>query len=256
MSQKSGSFFRLPPEEEQKGILLWFQHIYNHFNKMFLMNLITVLCMLPALFALTYLISTRDLVFWVAACVLLILAGPTLTAMNGMAVRIVHRRPVWLKEDLKRSWKQEWLPSMLLTAVLVALWSALIYAVYLVILSMDWSLGHLLLFLVCAFLLTGLTLFSYQQLSMLELSFGKLLKNSFLLIFAGGFRSVFAILPTMVLWLGCALLPEWSMLILLVGLPILSVYTANLIYRPVFQKLFLTETDDNGTTEEDQTEAV
>ena len=252
----SRKIFSLPPEEEQKGILLWFQHIYNHFNKMFLMNLITVLCLLPALFCISYLIGTRDLVFWVAACVLVIIAGPSITALNGMAVRIVHRRPVWLKEDLKRSWKQDWLTSMLLTAILVALWSAMIYAVYLVILSMEWSLGHLLLFLVCAFLLTGLTLFSYQQLSMMELSLGKILKNSFLLIFAGGFRSVFAIIPTMLIWIACGLFPEWTMLLLSVGVPMLTVYTSNLIYRPVFQRLFLTENNENDTREEKETESV
>ena len=131
----SKRIFSLPPEEDQTGILLWFQHIYNHFNKMFLMNLITVLCLLPALFCITFLINSRDLVFWVAAAVLAVLAGPCITALNGVAVRIVHRRPVWLKEDLKRSWKKDWLPSMILTAILGALWSALIYAVYLVILS-------------------------------------------------------------------------------------------------------------------------
>ena len=252
----SKRIFSLPPEEDQTGILLWFQHIYNHFNKMFLMNLITVLCLLPALFCITFLINSRDLVFWVAAAVLAVLAGPCITALNGVAVRIVHRRPVWLKEDLKRSWKKDWLPSMILTAILVALWSALIYAVYLVILSQEWSLGHLLLFLVCAYLLTGLTLFSYQQLSMMELSVGKILKNSFLLIFVGGLRSVFAILPTMLAWIACGLFLEWTMLLLLIGLPMLTVYTANLIYRPVFQRLFLTETTDNDTRDNAEEDPV
>ena len=65
------------------------------------------------------------------------------------------------------------------------------------------SVGYLLMMLLAAYFLTGLTLFGYQQIAMLELPFGTQLKNAALLIFAGKLRAFFAI----VVWVGMLLVP-------------------------------------------------
>lgn len=131
--------------------------------------------------------------------------------------------------------------SMLLGLILGVLWSVLAYGAYMVV-AVDggMSVGYLLMMLLAAYFLTGLTLFGYQQIAMLELPFGTQLKNAALLIFAGKLRAFFAI----VVWVGMLLVPViyygLAAYILLAGWVAIGVMTANVIFAPVFSRLFLT----------------
>ena len=86
----------------------------------------------------------------------------------------------------------------------------------------------------------GSNLFGYQQIAMLELPFGTQLKNAALLIFAGKLRAFFAI----AVWVGMLLVPViyygLAAYILLAGWVAIGVMTANVIFAPVFSRLFLT----------------
>lgn len=132
-------------------------------------------------------------------------------------------------------------PSMLLGLILGVLWSVLAYGAYMVV-AVDggMSVGYLLMMLLAAYFLTGLTLFGYQQIAMLELPFGTQLKNAALLIFAGKLRAFFAI----AVWVGMLLVPViyygLAAYILLAGWVAIGVMTANVIFAPVFSRLFLT----------------
>lgn len=250
MSKKRFKLFNIPPEEQQTGILLWFQLLQNHWMPMFYGNLIAVVSLLPAAACLYLMAVTKDLLFWAVGMVLLTVAGPSITGLNRICVRLVHRLPVWLKEDFRSAWTQDRKISMVFTALLGLLWSALAYSVYLVILvDGALSVGHLLLFCLIAYILGGLTLFGYQQIAMLDLPLTVILKNSFLLIFAGKLRSVFAILLCAAMILLCYLYYGLLILILLLGWIALMVMTANLIFAPVFAGLFLGDPDNEEETE-------
>lgn len=245
MRQKKILFLHIPPEEEQTGILLWFQLLQNHALSLFYANLLTFLSLLPAGFCLYLLLDTCDLTFGAAALVCLILAGPSVMGLHNTCVRVVHRMPVWILHDFKNLWKQEWKKSMALTGVLGVLWSFLAYAVYLIT-AVDGglSVGHLLLFVICVYLLTGLTLFSYQQGALLELPLGTILKNSFLMIFVGGLRPVFAILFSLAGMAVCIFFYGYAIYALLAGLMSLTVLTSDLIFAPIFRGLFLAKPVD------------
>ncbi len=235
----------IPPEEEQTGILLWFQLLQNHGLKLFYSNLLTVLSLLPGFFCLQLLLDTYDLVFWALGLVCVILAGPSITALHSVCVRVVHRRPVWVGEEFGEAWKKMKKITMELTGILGLLWSVLAYAVYLVILvEGGLSFGHLLLFGICAYMLMGVTLFSYEQAALLELPLAVILKNAVLMIFAGRLRSVFAILVPLAVFLVCVLLYGYVLFILLAGVMAWTIMTANLIFAPVFSGLFLAEAPD------------
>ncbi len=250
MSKKRFSILNIPPEEEQTGILLWFQLIQNHWIPMFYANLITVASLVPTAFFLALLVQTRDLVFWAAALLFLTLAGPNFTGLNRICVRIVHKLPVWLKEDYRSAWKQDLKISMAFTAMLGLVWSAYAYSIYMVILvDGGLSVGLLALFAVLAYFLAGITLFGYQQIAMLELSLAAVWKNAVLLILAGKLRSVFAILACAVMVLFCYTYIGLLVYILLFGWIALMVMTANLIFAPVFRSLFLTEKQDEEEAE-------
>lgn len=242
MAKKRLKFLNIPPEEQQTGILLWFQLIQNHWLSMFYANFFTLLCLVPCLFCLFMLVTTKDLVFWAAALVFLILAGPSITGLHKICVRIVHRMPVWLVEDYKKVFKEDWKISMVLTAILGLLWSVLAYAIYMVVLvDGAMSVGHFLLFLVVIYFLSGMTLFGYQQVAMLDLPLTVVLKNALLMIFAGKLHSVFAIIVPIAMVVVCFVYYGLLVYILLLGWLALMVMTANLIFAPVFRKLFLGE---------------
>ena len=151
MTAKKRKFWNIPPEEEQTGLLLWFQILQKHYLKLFGANAIAVLSLLPCAYFI-----------------------------------------------------------------------------------------YLLMMLLAAYFLTGLTLFGYQQIAMLELPFGTQLKNAALLIFAGKLRAFFAI----AVWVGMLLVPViyygLAAYILLAGWVAIGVMTANVIFAPVFSRLFLT----------------
>ena len=241
MTAKKRKFWNIPPEEEQTGLLLWLQILQKHYLKLFGANAIAVLSLLPCAYFIYLLIQTGDVVFWVVGLALFVLASPCQTGLHSVCVRLVHRMPVWVKDEFINAWKQEWKPSMLLGLILGVLWSVLAYGAYMVV-AVDggMSVGYLLLMLLAAYFLTGIPLFGYQQIAMLELPFGTQLKNAALLIFAGKLRAFFAI----AVWVGMLLVPViyygLAAYILLAGWVAIGVMTANVIFAPVFSRLFLT----------------
>ena len=241
MTAKKRKFWNIPPEEEQTGWLLWFQILQKPYLKRFGANAIAVLSLLPCAYFIYLLIQTGDVVFWVVGLALFVLASPCQTGLHSVCVRLVHRMPVWVKDEFINAWKQEWKPSMLLGLILGVLWSVLAYGAYMVV-AVDggMSVGYLLMMLLAAYFLSGLTLFGYQQIAMLELPFGTQLKNAALLIFAGKLRAFFAI----VVWVGMLLVPAiyygLAAYILLAGWVAIGVMTANVIFAPVFSRLFRT----------------
>ena len=245
MSKKKGKIWNIPPEEEQKGLLLWFQLLQKHYLNLFYANAIAVASLLPCAYFVYLLVQTRDLTFWALGLVCFVLAAPCQTGLHSVCVRLVHRMPVWVKEDFARAWRAEWKKSMVFGLLLGLLWSALAYAVYMVI-AVDGglSVGFLLLFCLAGFLLTGITLFGFQQIAMLEVSLWDALKNAVLLIFAGKLRSFFAI----AVWVAMMLVPViyygLAVYILLLGWVAIGVMTANVIFAPIFSGFFLSGADE------------
>lgn len=240
MGKEKRKFWNIPPEEEQKGLLLWFQLLQKHYLNLFCANAIAVASLLPGAYFVYLLVQTKDLTFWALGLALFVLAAPCQTGLHSVCVRLVHRMPVWVKEDFARAWKAEWKKSMALGLLLGLLWSALAYAVYMVV-SVDGglSIGLALLFGLAAYFLTGLGLFGFQQVAMLEISLGEALKNAMLLIFAGKLRSFFAIIVWTAMMLVPAIYYGLAVYILLLGWVAIGVMTVNVIFAPVFSRLFL-----------------
>ncbi len=239
MGKEKRKIWNLPPEEEQKGLLFWFQLLQKHYYTLLQVNIYGVGSLLPCAYFLYLLVQTKDLVFWLLALVCFALAGPCQAGMNSVCVRLVHKMPVWVKEDFARAWK-DWKKSVPLSLLLGLAWSMLAYGVYMVI-SVDGglSVSYFMLFLVVGYLLTGISLFAYQQVAMLELSLSAVLKNAVLLVFAGKLRSFFAIVVLVAMALIPVIYYGLAVYLLLLGWCALGVLTANLIFAPTFAKLFL-----------------
>lgn len=242
MKKEKGKFWNIPSEEEQKGLLLWFQLLQKHYLTLCGANGIALASLLPAGYFVYLLVQTRDLTFWVLALLCWVLASPCQTGLQSVCTRLAHRMPVWVKADFGRAWKNEWKKSMLLGLALGLLWSGLAYGVY-QILAMDGglSLGHALLFTLAAYMLTGLTFFGFQQVAMLELPLVAMVKNAALLLFLGKLRTVFLVLALWIMVLVPFVYYGLAVYLLLLGWVAMGVLTANVIFAPVFSGLFLGE---------------
>ena len=58
MTAKKRKFWNIPPEEEQTGLLLWFQILQKHYLKLFGANAIAVLSLLPCAYFVYLLVQT------------------------------------------------------------------------------------------------------------------------------------------------------------------------------------------------------
>lgn len=240
MNKRRRKFWNIPPEEEQTGLLLWFQILQKHYLTLLYANAIAVASLLPGAYFVYLLAQTGDLVFWGLGLLCFTLAAPCQTGLHSVCVRLVHRMPVWVKEDFLRAIRVEWKKSMLLGLMLGLLWSGLSYSVYVVI-AVDGglSVGYLLMFCLTGYVLTGISLFGFQQVAMLELPLGTAVKNAVLLVFAGKMRSFFGILT----WTAFVLIPTiyygLAVYMLLLGWLAIGVMTVNVIFAPVFSRLCL-----------------
>ena len=72
MTAQKRKFRNIPPEEEQTGLLLWFQILQKHYLKLFGANAIAVLSLLPCAYFVYLLVQTGDVVFWVVGLALFV----------------------------------------------------------------------------------------------------------------------------------------------------------------------------------------
>ena len=174
------------------------------------------------------------------------LAGPGITALHYICIKISRGTPVWVKDDYFDCVKREWKKSIVLSLIVGALWLSAIYAVkMIVIVEGGISLTKLVFFLIYGYLLTGFSAFAYQQLAMIELPFKNVLENAVLLIFAGKGQSIKAILCAYVVILLSIYFYNFSYFILLIGFYALTVLTVNFIFMPVFDELFPDDREDS-----------
>lgn len=239
MSFFSKHFLRLPAGEKVTGLGRWFQILEESFMVLFKVNLVTVMCLFPAVFSFFVMWKTGDLCCGLLGIMLFICAGPAVTALNFICMKKVLDIPVWLTEDYKECVRKRWKYSMILSAIVSVFWSAFFYAVYIVV-TVEKGLPFfmLLLFFVYGYLLTGFTILAYQQLSIVELRFIYILKNAVLLIFAGKWRSFFMILFIEACAFLSVVFPFWGCVLLSAGSMSVCIMTGDLIFQPEFEKYF------------------
>lgn len=239
MSSFWSNFKKVPGGYRRRGLGRWFQILEERFMTLFWANLLCVAWALPFLISLFFFLQTWDLLSLAGLVLGLAILGPGVTALTHVCMQVILDKPVFLWHAFWGSVRRDWKQSLLFTLILGALWGTLAYAVRLVS-AVQGGLGPLYTMVFClnAFVLMGLTLFGYQQIAMVRLPFYGVLKNAFALMFAGGLRSAGAILLGLAVTGVCLWFYEYCVWYLLVGVPALTVMTANLIFCPVFEELF------------------
>ena len=225
--------------ERKQGLGRWFQVLEDRFMSLFWANLLCMAFALPFLISLFFFTQTGDSLSLLGMVLGLILLGPGITALDYLTMQIIRDKHVYVWEDFLKSVCRDWKQSVLFSLVVGALWGAFAYALRL-ILVIQGGLGpmYTAVFALNAFLVMGLTVIGFQQIAMVQLPFYGVVKNAFLLIFAGKGRSLGAILFALGAVCACLWFYEYFVFILLLGAPVLILMTANLILLPVFEEFF------------------
>ena len=224
---------------QRKGLGRWFEILEVHPMKLFWANLLTLAFLLPCIAAAFFMLELWDWLSIGAVWLFYTLAGPAVTALHFICIQAARGKPIWLKEDYFSCFKREWKRAMALSALIGALWLILLLELRMAITAGN-GLG-LLPLIGCGFLLSGFSVFSYQQLAMIELPFGNVIKNGVLLIFAGKGRSFAAVLYASVCIGLCVYFYGMALFALLLGFYAFSIMTVNFIFLPVFNELFPSE---------------
>lgn len=225
--------------ERKRGLGRWFQILEDRFMVLFWANLLCMAFALPFLICLFFFSQTGDSLSLLGMVLGLALLGPGFTAMNFICMQVIRDEHVEVWQDFLKSVKRDWKQSVVFSLMVGALWGAFAYALRLIIVVQD-GIGpmYAAVFALNAFLVMGLTVLGFQQIAMVQLPFYGVVKNAFLLIFAGKGRPFGAILFAMTGVCACLWFYEYFVFILLLGAPMLITMTANLIFYPVFEAFF------------------
>ena len=211
---------------------------------LFWVNCVTMLWLAPCFAALFFLTQLWDVLSWGLSLVCFTLAGPGITAMHFVCMKIVRGIPVWWWDDYKASVRRDWKKSMELTLALGLMWSAFVFAVR-IVLGTDGALGYVQwgLFALCGYTMTGTTALGYLQLANVELPLFNVIKNALLLSYAGK-HSLRAVLFAALCTLAAVRFYGYAPIAMLLGLYSVAVMTVALMFYPTFEDIFLSENEE------------
>lgn len=230
---------KAPGGVRRTGLARWFQILEERFMTLFWANLLCLMWALPLLIALFFFLQTFDWLSGIGVALGVGILGPGMTGLNRVCMQIIRDKPVTVTQEFFSSVKRDWKQSVAFAWIVGALWGAFGWAVRLVFATQGGlGLGLAVAFFLSAFVIMGLTVIGFQQIAMVSLPFRGVLKNGFLLILAGGARAACAIAFSLAVTAVCLYFYEYCVWYLILGVPVLLVMTANLIFYPVFERFF------------------
>lgn len=230
---------KAPAGVRRRGLARWFQILEESFMTLFWGNLLCLVFCLPFFVCLFFFLQIGDWLSGLGLFLSLGLLGPGVTGLNFLCMQLIRDKHVSTGSDFFASVKGDWKQSAALAWILGILWGSLAWAVGLVGLTQG-SLRICLsaALLVSAFVMMGLTVIGFQQIAMVRLPFRGVLGNGLALILAGGGRAAAAIGFSLAAVALCLDFYQYCVWYLVLGAPALIVFTANLIFYPVFENYF------------------
>ncbi|MDO5602469.1 MAG: DUF624 domain-containing protein [Oscillospiraceae bacterium] len=223
-----------PPK---KGLARFFEIMGRDFFDLFKLNLLVLLCLFPALLAVSLfaLADVKPLIWLAVAWVLLIPAGPAVAAMNKLTLNMVRDIPCFQWEVFKKAYKQN--AKQGIAAILLFGF----FFLGLGVAAMDWLMqpekNYVMLAIIAMALytVTSIFTFTFSQIPVVDLRFGAIVKNAVLLTLGRANRGVPAVLiQLLVLGALIAFLPLSGFIFLFGVFSILNL-TANLWVWPALQ---------------------
>ena len=179
----------------------WLHAVTGHFTFLVCMGGVHCVSLAPGIVFAYLFRNTGGLLFLAAGILLSGLAGVVWTAIHRMAWRLQFGFPVYLfkefRQDLKKNFRQGWI----LGVIFAALWALLASPLYIAeVTQQGLPFAVVCIMGAAALLLIVFSSYAHYQISRYELTLGEALRNSLLLLFSMGWRSVIVCL----LWIALA----------------------------------------------------
>lgn len=169
----------------------WVHAVTGHFTFNVCMGGAHCISLAPGI-VFTYLFwNTGDLIFLAAGILLSGLAGAVWTAIHRMAWSIQFDFPVYLFKELRQHLKKNFRQGWLLGMIFAALWALLASPLYIAeVTQQGLPFAVVCIMGAAALLLIAVSAYAHYQISRYELTVGAALRNSLLLLFSMGWRSI------------------------------------------------------------------
>ena len=230
-------------EKPKKGLARWWEILARDYPALLLANLCFLVCCVPAAACAAASVRLDRLWLLAPAAALAALAGPAWAGVNRLCMQAVRDVPFFAWHAFCKAYREN-APQGAAGGVLTGVWAALLaYAASASFGRHGFALPVLLCIALALYIAGGATMFLFMQMPMVALPFGGLVRNSVLLIFAGGWRSVAAILLPLVCTGLCVWYYSFALPFLLLGGPAVLCMTGCLVFLPKFRAFFLKEED-------------
>lgn len=225
----------------KRGMARWWEILARDYPALLRANLCFLVCCAPSAACAAASLWLNRLWLLAPAVALTAAAGPAWAAVNRLCMQAVRDVPFFTWYHFKKAYREN-LRQGAAGGVLAAAAAALLaYAALASVGRQGFALPVLCCLALAAYMASGAALFLFMQMPMVELPFGGLLRNSVLLIFAGGWRSAAAILTPLVVGGLSVYFVSFALPVLLLGGPAVLCMTSCLIFLPRFRALFLQE---------------
>lgn len=225
------------------GFVKWLRTLVDRSGSLFWANLLTMTALTPAWACLFFYGEKQNPLLLYGAVLGFALASPALTSLFFQCMQAVRENPMWVWDSFKDAYRKDFAKSFGTGLLVALLWMAYSRAAALVLGDEIVNAASLVVMVLLGILLSGFSFFVFQQMATLELPWRNVLRNGLLLVLAGKGRSLVVSLGTFVTVAVSVWFSYLSWFVLMLGAMALLIMTAELIFYPVFEALFLERKD-------------
>lgn len=225
-------------EPRKKGFARLFELLGRDFGSYFKAGFLAFLSALPFILGMAFAIVTHVVLYVLIAGILGgMLAAPQICGMADTILRSLRDEPGYWWTTYRRAWKNNAKASLLPGAIIGLILALQLFTLFHMS-SLNGGLFTWVMMILGAFLTIGMACYIFPQITLLDMSFGSILKNSVLLLLGYLPRSAGAIAITLVYWVVMLLFFPLSLFILPFTSFWLPMLPSLLVIYPAFEKSF------------------
>lgn len=233
-----------PPK---KGIFRWWEVFTRDFSALFLCNLLLAVCALPSITSVMFFYASCSvgqpwMLTLLANLVFAVPLGPALAATHRLTLQMCRDEPFFTWHEFKKAYKQDFKQGAIAMVLMAFLGDAILLNLFLMVSMESYALFAIVMLLFCIFIWFSLLNTLFQQIALLELPLGTIIKNSVVLILVGGWRLTVCILIDIGVVVAMLHFAYVAGPLALFGLFSIVVMTTDLIFWPRFRLVFIDRT--------------
>jgi len=229
---------------QKKGLARWWEVISHNYGVLFIANLALVGCSIPAALCFFLLSWFKMLIFWPLGMLCLTILGPAWAAVNLIVMQTIREVSIFPWYTFKKAYMENFRQGVFAIEIIGFLWSMIIATFYMFV---NYQAKSNVLFLLCmiisSFLLSSMSPYLFMQIVLLDQPFRTQIRNSMLLIFVCGWRSLAIGLLQLIIIIAAIIYADIVIWILILGAPVIICITTNLFLWPKFKEIFIDRTE-------------